>query len=30
MPFEEVWNLHKPVSGGAGWMLAGIQQVATA
>jgi predicted lipid-binding transport protein (Tim44 family) len=30
MPFEEVWNLQKPVSGGAGWMLAGIQQVATA
>jgi predicted lipid-binding transport protein (Tim44 family) len=29
-PFEEVWNLQKPVSGGAGWMLAGIQQVATA
>lgn len=29
-PFEEVWNLQKPVSGGAGWMLAGIQQVAAA
>ena len=29
-PFEEVWNMQKPVSGGAGWMLAGIQQVATA
>jgi predicted lipid-binding transport protein (Tim44 family) len=29
-PFEEVWNLQKPVAGGAGWMLAGIQQVATA
>lgn len=28
--FEEVWNLQKPVSGGAGWTLAGIQQVAAA
>ena len=29
-PFEEVWNLQKPVSGGSGWALAGIQQVAAA
>lgn len=29
-PFEEVWNLQKPVSGGSGWTLAGIQQVAAA
>jgi len=28
VPFEEVWNMKKPVPGGAGWMLAGIQQVA--
>jgi predicted lipid-binding transport protein (Tim44 family) len=27
-PFNEVWNLVKPVSGNAGWLLAGIQQVA--
>jgi predicted lipid-binding transport protein (Tim44 family) len=27
-PFEEVWNLQKPASGDAGWLLAGIQQVA--
>ena len=27
-PFNEVWNLSKPVAGGAGWMLAGIQQLA--
>jgi predicted lipid-binding transport protein (Tim44 family) len=26
-PFQEVWNLSKPVSGGSGWMLAGIQQL---
>lgn len=26
-PFEEVWHLQKPVSGGSGWLLAGIQQV---
>lgn len=26
VPFAEIWNLAKPVSGG-GWMLAGIQQV---
>ena len=25
--FEEVWNLQKPEKGGAGWLLAGIQQV---
>lgn len=27
-PLNEVWNLSKPVSGSAGWLLAGIQQVA--
>lgn len=26
-PFQEVWNLAKPVSGASGWVLAGIQQV---
>lgn len=26
-PFEEIWNLQKPVAGDAGWLLAGIQQV---
>ena len=26
-PFEEVWNLAKPMSGRTGWLLAGIQQV---
>ena len=26
-PFEEVWNLVKPVDGRSGWLLAGIQQV---
>ncbi len=26
-PFAEVWNLTKPVSGQAGWVLAGIQQL---
>jgi predicted lipid-binding transport protein (Tim44 family) len=25
--FEEVWNLAKPIDGGSGWLLAGIQQV---
>jgi predicted lipid-binding transport protein (Tim44 family) len=25
--FEEIWNLQKPEAGGAGWTLAGIQQV---
>jgi predicted lipid-binding transport protein (Tim44 family) len=27
-PFNEVWNLAKPVSGASGWLLAGIQQLA--
>lgn len=27
-PFNEVWNLSKPVSGSSGWLLAGIQQLA--
>jgi len=27
-PFNEVWNLSKPMSGASGWMLAGIQQLA--
>ncbi len=26
-PFDEVWNLIKPVSGNSGWVLAGIQQL---
>jgi len=26
-PFEELWNLVKPVDGSAGWLLAGIQQL---
>jgi predicted lipid-binding transport protein (Tim44 family) len=26
-PFEEVWNLSKPLQGRGGWVLAGIQQV---
>ena len=25
--FAEIWNLQKPETGGAGWMLAGIQQL---
>jgi predicted lipid-binding transport protein (Tim44 family) len=25
-PFDEVWNLVKPVDGSSGWLLAGIQQ----
>ena len=25
-PFEEIWNLRKPVNGSSGWLLAGIQQ----
>jgi len=29
-PFDEVWNLVKPVDGSGGWRLAGIQQYATA
>ena len=27
-PFNEVWNLVKPVSGTGGWLLGGIQQLA--
>jgi predicted lipid-binding transport protein (Tim44 family) len=27
-PFEEMWNLVKPVDGSSGWLLAGIQQYA--
>jgi len=27
-PFEEVWNLTKPVDDSTGWLLAGIQQLA--
>jgi len=27
-PFQEVWNLVKPLNGSTGWMLAGIQQLA--
>jgi predicted lipid-binding transport protein (Tim44 family) len=27
-PFQEVWNLVKPLNGNTGWMLAGIQQLA--
>jgi len=26
-PFDEVWNLTKPVDGGKGWVVAGIQQL---
>lgn len=26
-PFDEVWNLSKPVDGSKGWVVAGIQQV---
>ncbi len=26
-PFDEVWNLVKPVDGSSGWVLAGIQQL---
>jgi predicted lipid-binding transport protein (Tim44 family) len=26
-PFEEVWNLSKPINGKSGWLLAGIQQL---
>ena len=29
-PFDEVWNLVKPVDGSSGWRLAGIQQYAHA
>ena len=27
-PFDEIWNLSKPVDGKTGWLLAGIQQPA--
>lgn len=27
VPFEEVWNLSKPVAGDKGWIIAGLQQV---
>jgi predicted lipid-binding transport protein (Tim44 family) len=27
-PFEEIWNLVKPVDGTSGWLLAGIRQLA--
>jgi len=27
-PFSETWHLQKPVAGGAGWLLSGIQQTA--
>ena len=27
-PFDEVWNLVKPVDGKTGWLLAGIRQLA--
>ena len=27
-PFEEIWNLAKPVDGKSGWLLAGIRQLA--
>jgi len=26
-PFEEIWNLSKPVDGSKGWIIAGIQQL---
>jgi predicted lipid-binding transport protein (Tim44 family) len=29
-PFEEAWNLVKPVDGSSGWLLAGIQQFSQA
>jgi predicted lipid-binding transport protein (Tim44 family) len=29
-PFDEVWNLTKPVDGATGWLLAGIQQLEAA
>lgn len=28
-PFDEVWNLAKPVDGSSGWLIAGIQQQVT-
>jgi predicted lipid-binding transport protein (Tim44 family) len=27
-PFDEIWNLVKPVDGKSGWLLAGIRQTA--
>jgi len=27
-PFDEVWNLAKPLDGSKGWVVAGIQQLA--
>ena len=27
-PFEEIWNLGKPVDGSRGWVVAGIEQLA--
>ena len=27
-PFDEIWNLVKPVDGKTGWLLAGIRQTA--
>ncbi len=27
VPFDEVWNLSKPVDGNGGWVIAGIQQL---
>ena len=27
IPFDEIWNLAKPVSGDKGWVIAGIQQL---
>jgi predicted lipid-binding transport protein (Tim44 family) len=24
-PFREVWNMTRPVSGGSGWLVAGVQ-----
>jgi predicted lipid-binding transport protein (Tim44 family) len=26
-PFDEVWNLSKPMQGNTGWVVAGIQQL---
>jgi predicted lipid-binding transport protein (Tim44 family) len=27
LPFSEIWNLSKPMSGQGGWLLAGIEQL---
>lgn len=27
LPFEEIWNLTKPLDGSSGWLLAGIEQI---